>query len=73
MKTFAKEGFLLLVLLVAITNSFSLEHPDFEHKLEATFDSPDTPRNDDEDKVMMDDTSDVMRYLLMFCCFMQFV
>jgi hypothetical protein len=73
MKTFAKEGFLLLVLLVAITNSFSIEHPDFEHNLEATFDSPDAPRNGDMDKVMMDDTSDVMRYLVIFGCLMQFI
>ncbi len=59
MKTLAKQGFLLLALLVAISNS--LERPDFVKKLVAS-------SNADEDKEMMEDadTSNVMRYLLIF-------
>ena len=59
MKTLAKQGFLLLVLLVAISNSYSLERPDFVKKLV-------TSSNANEDKEMMEeaDTSDVMHFLL---------
>ena len=59
MKTLAKQGFLLLVLLAAISNSHSLERPDLAKKLV-------TSSSADEDKEMMEeaDTSDVMRYLL---------
>ncbi len=59
MKTLAKQGFPLLVLLVAISNSYSLERPDFVKKLA-------TSSNANEDKEMMEeaDTSDVMHFLL---------
>ena len=61
MKTLAKQGFLLLVLLVAISNSYSLERPDFVKTLV-------TSSNADEDKEMIEeaDTPNVMRYLLIF-------
>jgi hypothetical protein len=61
MKTLARKGFLLLVLLAAITNS--VEIPDLVEELDGVIDSPYMKFNtkkaggDDGDDAMSDDTS----------------
>ena len=59
MKTLARKGFLLLVLLAAITNS--VEIPDLVEELDGVIDSPymkfNTKKADDGDDAMSDDTS----------------